>query len=98
MLHSQAQNVSAHFTRVLLPIWAKALRSGAKPYEVQRYVGSTKNTMKSLCCRALVVVSEKGSPGIVAIARVFAICRDVKADVRDQLIATLNNDKVLKAV
>ena len=25
------------FTRVLLPVWAKALRSGAKPYEVKKY-------------------------------------------------------------
>eukprot|EP00435_Cladocopium_sp_Y103_P049958 s2528_g15.t1 len=85
------------FTRVLLPIWASALASGKKPFEVQRYVGTKKNAMKRLIKSALVIAGQKGSSSIVAIVRVFACCRDVTTHVKDQLIASLACDSFLQS-
>ena len=85
------------FTRVLLPIWATALASGKKPFEVQRYVGAKKNFMTSLIKSALVIVGEKGSSSIVAIARVFACRRDVASGVRDQFLALMAGDRILES-
>ena len=87
-----ARSMIPVFTRVLLPIWASALASGKKPFEVQRYVGTKKNAMKRLIQSALVIVGHNGNSSIIAIARVFARCRDVTTDVKDQRIASLDSD------
>ena len=92
-----ARSMIPVFTRVLLPIWASALASGKKPFEVQRYVGTKKNAMKRLIQSALVIVGQKGSCSIVAIARVLACCRDVTTHMKDQLIASLDSDIFLQS-
>lgn len=83
---------AAVHTRTLLPIWADALSSGRKPFEVQRYKQVNRNAMKFGERGALVIVSSKGSNLVVAVARVSAVVRDADTSSLAGLVNSMDDE------
>lgn len=83
---------AAVHTRALLPIWADALSSGRKPFEVQRYKQVNRNAMKFGERGALVIVSSKGSNLVVAVARVSAVVRDADTSSLAGLVNSMDDE------